>query len=102
MTLAQTSLGLEPAHLAPARVAFPGEVGAFAEEAVGALWPSASPVPTRTVGDVLRGVAEGRVDAGMLPVENTVAGGVVAAYDALADALEIHVVAETILHIRQC
>lgn len=56
----------------------------------------------RTVGDVLRAVNFGEVDAGVLPVENTVAGGVVAAFDALARAAELYVVAETVLRVEQC
>lgn len=84
------------------RVAFHGEHGAFSEEAVTALWASATPVPQRSLIAVLCSVVTGEVDAGVLPVENTVAGGVVAAYDALAATLDVHVVAETILPIEQC
>jgi prephenate dehydratase len=84
------------------RVAFQGEHGAFGEDAVAALWADATPTPQRSLTDVLRSVATGEVDAGVLPVENTVAGGVVAAYDALAAAPDVHVVAETILAIEQC
>ena len=60
------------------RVVFPGELGAFSEEAVVALWPHAEPVPARTPLDVARAVETGMADAGVLPVENSVAGGVVA------------------------
>jgi prephenate dehydratase len=84
------------------RVAFEGEFGAFSEEAIARLWPDAEAVPTRTVGDVARAVSSGTVDAGIMPVENTLAGGVVAAYDALADTTGLHAVGETILAIRQC
>jgi prephenate dehydratase len=84
------------------RVAFHGESGAFGEAAVASLWPTADAVPLRSVADVLRAVDAGAVDAGVLPVENTVAGGVVAAYDALAGAPDLHVVAETILRVEQC
>jgi prephenate dehydratase len=84
------------------RVAFQGEPGAFSEEAVAKLWPHAEPVPSRTFVDVVRATSTGKADAGVLPVENTVAGGVVAAYDALANAPDLHAVAETILKIRQC
>lgn len=84
------------------RVAFQGEHGAFGEDAVAALWAGATPVAQRSLTDVLRAVTAGEADAGVLPVENTVAGGVVAAYDALAAAADVHVVAETILAIEQC
>ena len=84
------------------RVAFHGEYGAFSEDAVAALWSAATPMPQRSLGDVLRSVTSGEADAGVLPVENTVAGGVVATYDALAAAMDVHVVAEAILSIEQC
>lgn len=84
------------------RVAYMGVPGAFGEEAVLMLWPYAIPVATRTMADVAQVVTRGEADAGVLPVENTVAGGVIAAYDALADNDELHVIAETILDIRQC
>jgi len=83
-------------------VAFPGEPGAFSEEAALVLWPGADTVPTRTPRDVVRAVESGSTDSGVLPVENSVAGGVVAAYDALAEAPSLFAVAEAILAIRQC
>lgn len=96
------------AHRRPAaseipRVAFAGEPGAFSEDAVAALWPDgAEPVPSRTVLDVARATAAGAVDGGILPVENTVAGSVVASYDALAQCPGVYAVDEVILGIRQC
>lgn len=85
-----------------ARVAFHGELGSFSEEAALRLWPHAELVPLRTVAGVARAVLLGEADAGVLPVENTIAGGVDAALDAIASAQNIYAVAETILNIRQC
>lgn len=90
-----TSRGVE-------RVAFQGELGAFSEDAVAVLWPEAEPVPLRTVADVVRSTSRGEVDRGVLPIENTVAGGVVTTYDALAGAATLHAVAEVVLAINQC
>jgi prephenate dehydratase len=87
---------------APARVAFPGERGAYSEDAVAALWPGAEAVPARYPLDVTRAVMAGDVDAGILPVENTLAGSVVASYDALASSDELHAVAEEVVRIRHC
>jgi prephenate dehydratase len=84
------------------RVAFAGERGAFAEEAARTLWADASTVSVRSVLDVTRAVERGDVDAGVVPVENSVAGGVTAAYDALNEAERLYAVAETILDVRQC
>jgi prephenate dehydratase len=86
----------------PRTVAFAGQLGAFSEEAITTLWPAVSTISTRSVGDVVRVVSTGEADAGVLPVENTVAGGVVAAYDALAEAPRLHVIAETVLRVHQC
>ena len=84
------------------RVAFQGELGAFSEDAVAALWPTAEPVPLRTVADVVRSASRGEVDCAVLPIENTVAGWVTTTYDALAIAPTLHAVAEAILAINQC
>ena len=86
----------------PARVAFPGERGAYSEDAVAAIWPNAEPVPARYPLDVAQAVEAGDVDAGILPVENTLAGSVVASYDALAQCQELHAVAEGLVRIRHC
>lgn len=86
----------------PARVAFPGERGAYSEDAVAVMWPWAETVPSRDALDVARLVLEGEVDAGILPVENSLAGSVVASYDALAACDGLHAVAERVVRIRHC
>jgi prephenate dehydratase len=96
-----------PAGTAPAdarfgagwRVGFQGEAGAFSEEALLALLPQAVPVPRRTFRDVVRGVEAGEHHAGLLAVENTLAGGVAAAFDALQEG-DVRVVREVIIGIR--
>jgi prephenate dehydratase len=86
----------------PTRVAFPGERGAYSEDAVAAMWPAAEAVPARYPLDVTKAVAGGDVEAGILPVENSLAGSVVASYDALAQCGELHAVAERVVRIRHC
>jgi prephenate dehydratase len=83
------------------RVAFQGELGAYSEEAVRRYWPgeSTEPVPRRSCADVVRALEEGTVDFGMLPIENSLAGNVVATYDALTAARVCWVVGEEILPI---
>jgi len=80
-------------------VAFQGEHGAFSEAAALRLRPRGTPVPRRTFADVVASVESGDVDLGLLPVENTLAGGVVAAYDALA-AGSVTAIAEVVIPIR--
>lgn len=84
------------------RVAFQGEHGAFSEDAVLALWPSAEPVPCRTVADAMRAAARGDAACSVLPIENTVVGAVVQTHDALIGAPGLFAVAEVVLGIHQC
>lgn len=81
-------------------VAFQGELGAFSEEAVRTWFrQGVEPVPCREFREVGDSVREGRATAGLLPVENTLAGTVQPAYDVLADP-GLAVVGEVILPIR--
>ncbi len=84
------------------RVAFQGECGAFSEDVVAMLWPSAEPLPLRDFVDVTNAVANGAADAGVLPIENSIVGNVDGVQDAIANAANLFVVAEAILNIRQC
>lgn len=85
----------------PGIIAFQGEHGAFSESAIWTLHPGAETLPRRSFEDVVRAVENGEVDAGLLPVENTLAGGVAAAYDALTES-GVRVTGETVLPIRHC
>lgn len=90
--------GEEPRY----RVAFQGELGAYSEEAVRRYFgDDARPVPRREFADVGEAVARGRVDYGLLPIENTLAGSVVGSYDVLAGG-EVEVVGEVIAPIHHC
>ncbi|HEY0778863.1 MAG TPA: prephenate dehydratase domain-containing protein, partial [Gemmatirosa sp.] len=83
--------------------AFQGDHGAYSEEAVAAWWEGAAvPVPARECADVARLVESGDVDHGVLAIENTLAGSVVAAYDALAAAAGVTVVGEVVLPMHHC
>lgn len=86
------------------RIAFQGDHGAYSEEAVARHWKGrAVPVPTDSCEGVARAVADGAVDAGLLAIENTLAGSVVATYDALAAAADaVTIVGEVVLPIRHC
>lgn len=84
------------------RVAFQGELGAFSEEAVRALFGEAgTPVPCREFRDVGEAVVSERADAAVLPVENSIAGSVGPAYDVLL-SLPLRVVGEVVRPIRLC
>jgi prephenate dehydratase len=82
------------------RVAYQGEPGAFGEEAViGWFGGEVEPIGVPTFSAVCAAVADGRVDAGVLPLENSLAGTVGDALDALAGGT-LRVVGEVLLPIR--
>jgi prephenate dehydratase len=82
------------------RVAFQGERGAFSELAIAQCWGAdALPVPYREFADVTRAVAAGEVDAGVVPVDNSLIGPIEAARAALA-AAAVTITGETRVAIR--
>jgi prephenate dehydratase len=81
------------------RVAFQGEPGAFSEAAaVQLLGGGISTVPRATFDATFRAIAEGKADALLVPVENTLAGSVVRVYDLLLKS-PLEICGETILAI---
>ena len=86
----------------PPVVAYSGEPGAFAEDAVRAYF--GEQVPTLPVGGfrgVFEAVASGRAAAGVVPIENVVNGTVRENYDFLLEfALEIR--GEVVVPVRLC
>lgn len=81
-------------------VAYQGEPGAFGEEAVISYFgEDATPLPMPTFSAVCAAVEDGSADAAMLPLENSLAGTVGDALDALADG-SLSVVGELLVPIR--
>ncbi len=88
---------------APVRVAFQGELGAFSEEAIQQIWlGGAEPLPHRDFGDVIRAVQSGVADRGVIPIENTIVGGIAAAHDAITAAADVHATGETVVNVHHC
>lgn len=81
------------------RIAFQGEIGAFSEEAVEALFPDAAPVPCQTFEDVFNAVDGGDVDRAVIPIENSLFGSVHANYDLLRTH-DLSIIGELQLRIR--
>lgn len=81
------------------QVAFQGEVGAYSEEAVLALYIGASAVPRPTMEAVFDAVDRGAVDRGVVPIENTLFGSVHTNYDLLRGR-RVQIVGELRLRIR--
>ena len=81
------------------RVAFQGEVGAYSEEAVLALFPEAGIVPLVSFDEVFANVESGEVDFGVIPIENSLFGSVHVNYDLLRQH-ELVIVGEWHLRIQ--
>jgi prephenate dehydratase len=87
---------------AAVRVAFQGEPGAYSDEAARLFFGAAArPVPCREFAVVGERTMAGEVDYGLLPIENSLAGSVVASYDVLAGT-ELVVVGEIVCPIHHC
>jgi prephenate dehydratase len=83
-------------------VAFQGEPGAYSEQAVRQYFgPAPVTLPCRTFPDVFQALQDGAATHGMLPVENSLAGTVVPAYDLLVDH-DLQVQAEVIVRVEHC
>ena len=81
------------------QIAIQGEPGSFSHEATLKAFPEASIVPCALSSEVFSQVAEGRVDAAVIPIENSLAGSVVEHYDLLL-AHDVSVESESLLRIR--
>lgn len=79
--------------------AFQGERGAFSEEAARKLLgPDVDPVPFQRFEEVFQALASGRVDAAVVPIENTLHGSIHENYDHLL-RFQLPIVGETNLRI---
>jgi len=83
-------------------VAFQGERGAFSEDAAIKLFGEEIDfLSCVSLRDVFRVVSEGRVEVGVVPVENSQAGSINDTYDLLLSC-SLNIVAEVILRVSHC
>jgi len=83
-------------------VAFQGESGAYSEQAIRDFFDNGViTYPCRTFEEIFDAIHHKTVTLGMLPVENSLAGTVISAYDQLVDH-DLRVQAEVILRIEHC
>ncbi len=88
--------------MTPVAVAIQGEAGSFSHAAAReALGPDVQLVPRPTFEDLFRAVEADQATRGVVPIENSLAGSVYEAYDALG-AHALHVVGETQVRVRHC
>jgi prephenate dehydratase len=83
------------------RIAFAGEPGSFAEDAVLTAYPGSAAHAVPLFEDVAQAVVAREVAAGVLPIENVVGGGVREVYDLLLES-EAVAVGEVIVPVRLC
>lgn len=84
------------------RIAFQGEHGAFGEEATRTLFgPNVEAVPMPTFRAVFEAVTAGRVEGGVVPVENSLAGPVTDNVDLLLE-FALPITGEVALRVRHC
>ena len=65
------------------KICYQGLPGSYSEMAAGNIFPDAESSPVDTFEDVFLSIGEERVQAGVVPLENTTAGGVYEVYDLL-------------------
>jgi prephenate dehydratase len=87
------------------RFGYLGPPGTFSEEALRAqaLAPDAELVPFASIHETVMAVEVGDVDRALVPIENSLEGGISATLDAIAvDANDVAIVGEAVLAIRNC
>jgi prephenate dehydratase/chorismate mutase len=82
-------------------VAFQGEHGAYGEVAARRLVPGGAFIPCLEFIDVFRGVEEGYLDLGVVPVENSLEGAVTQVNDLLTST-HLKVVGEAKVSVKHC
>lgn len=83
------------------KVAFQGEPGAYSEEAGYGYYGEAEMVPKESFDAVFEAVAAGECGAGLVPIENSLAGSIHQNYDLLLQ-YNLHIVGEYILRVHHC
>jgi prephenate dehydratase len=87
------------------KLGYLGPPGTFSEEALRAqpLAAESELVPFASIHETVMAVESGRADRALVPIENSLEGGIPATLDALAvDASDVSIVGEAVLVIRNC
>jgi len=83
------------------KVAFQGEPGAYSEQAVFNYFGNVETLPCETFDDVFEAVNAKKADAGLIAIENSLAGSIHQNYDLLLRN-ELQIVGEYLLRVRHC
>ena len=82
-------------------VAYQGEAGAYSEEGALALFPDSDLRPLTSIRKVFEAVEVGRVDYGLVPMDNSQAGSINETYDLFLKH-GLHLVGETVVRVDHC
>ena len=82
-------------------VGYQGEAGAYSEEGALELFPGAELRPFSSIRKVFEAVEVGRVDLGLVPLDNSQAGSINETYDLLLKH-GLHLVGETLVQVDHC
>lgn len=82
------------------RIAFLGPFGTFTEQAVWQVAPSgAELLPVTSVGQALEAVRKGQADRAVVPIENSIEGGVNATIDSLSKDESLMIISEMLVPV---
>lgn len=80
------------------KIAFQGAHGAYSDEAIRQNFPDAQTIPNEHFNHIFQSVLSGAANAGMVPVENSIAGTVAQVYELLLE-YDLRVQAELIFRV---
>ena len=83
------------------KVAFQGEAGAYSEEAGYGYFDSVEMVPQESFNALFEAVQSKECQAGLIPIENSLAGSIHQNYDLLLRH-DLHIVGEYFLRVKHC
>ena len=83
-------------------LAYLGPEGTYTEEAARIWNPDANLLPVESIPDVARVVSDSKAHEGIVPIENSIEGGVTYTLDLLIHESDLSICGEVIVPIRQC
>ncbi len=83
------------------KVCYQGLPSSYSEQATRSMFPDAEAIPVSTFEDVFLAIDQDQTEAGIVPLENTTAGGVYEVYDLLAK-YNLYINSSDIIKVEHC